>query len=63
MYLCDVKTMQPLATAEIGEATKQAMVKMIKVEKHNELLLDMRNIFMSATRQWIANSSTLSYSK
>jgi len=46
--------MQPLATVEIGEATKQAMVKMIKVEQHNGLLLDMTNFFVSVARQWIA---------
>ena len=50
MYLCDVKNMQPLVTVEIGEATKQAIVKMIKVEQHNGLLFDMRNLFVSAAR-------------
>src|SRR6266516_5480043 len=42
----DVKNMQTLQKLEIGETIKQAMTKLIKVEQHNGLLLEMRNFFI-----------------
>ena len=42
----NVKNMQTLQKLEIGETTKQATMKLIKVEQHNGLLLEMRNFFI-----------------
>src|SRR6266516_1302609 len=45
----DVKNMQTLQKLKICETTKQAMTKLIKVEQHNGLLLEMRDVFICCT--------------
>ena len=45
----DVNNMLPLEQVEIGAATKQAMTKMVKVEQHKGLLMEMRNFFTCCT--------------
>ena len=42
----DVGNMQPLLKVEIGEGTRKAMMKMVKAEQHNGMLLEMRNFLV-----------------
>ena len=51
----NVKNMQTIQKMEIGEATKQAMMKMIKAEQHNAMLLKIRNFFICTAEYFQRN--------